>query len=111
MSGDEADREEALGRAYDARLMRRLLAYLRPHRRLAWAALALMLVSSATQLVGPLATSVAIDLYLTPAALHAQGGAAEAAVRSGNLRTRARLTGLHASPWPVCSRIRRQDRA
>jgi ATP-binding cassette subfamily B protein len=59
--------EEALGRAYDGRLMRRLLGYLGPHRRLALGALALMVVSSLTQLVGPLATSVAIDLFLVPA--------------------------------------------
>jgi ATP-binding cassette subfamily B protein len=64
---DAAGAEEALGRAYDARLMRRLLGYLVPHRRLALGALALMLVSSASQLVGPLATSVAIDLFLVPA--------------------------------------------
>ena len=64
---DAAGAEEALGRAYDARLMRRLLGYLAPHRRLALGALALMLISSATQLVGPLATSVAIDLFLVPA--------------------------------------------
>ncbi len=65
--------EEALGKAYDARLMRRLLGYLGPHRRLALGALALMLVSSATQLVGPLATSVAIDLFLAPAVAHDAG--------------------------------------
>jgi ATP-binding cassette, subfamily B, multidrug efflux pump len=59
--------EEALGKAYDGRLMRRLIGYLGPHRRLAFGALALMLVSSSTQLVGPLATSVAIDLFLAPA--------------------------------------------
>ncbi len=59
--------EEALGKAYDARLMRRLLGYLAPHRRLAFAALALMLVSSGAQLAGPLATAAAIDLFLAPA--------------------------------------------
>ena len=59
--------EEALGKAYDGRLMRRLLGYLAAHRRLALGALALMVVSSATQLIGPLATSVAIDLFLAPA--------------------------------------------
>lgn len=59
--------EEALGKAYDGRLMRRLLGYLGPHRALALMALALMLVSSAAQLVGPLATATAIDLFLAPA--------------------------------------------
>lgn len=59
--------EEPLGKAYDARLMRRLLGYLAPHRALAFAALGLMLLSSAAQLVGPLATATAIDLFLAPA--------------------------------------------
>ena len=58
--------EEALGKAYDARLMRRLLGYVRPYRRLAVAAVALILVSSLLQLVGPLATAVALDLYMDP---------------------------------------------
>jgi len=59
--------EEPLGRAYDARLMRRLLGYLAPHRALAFVALGLMLLSSAAQLAGPLATATAIDLFLAPA--------------------------------------------
>ncbi|MFP3942210.1 MAG: ABC transporter ATP-binding protein [Thermoanaerobaculia bacterium] len=58
--------EEALGKAYDARLMRRLLAYVRPHRRSAAGAVALIVVSSLLQLVGPLATAVALDLYMAP---------------------------------------------
>ncbi|HEX6198919.1 MAG TPA: ABC transporter transmembrane domain-containing protein, partial [Thermoanaerobaculia bacterium] len=58
--------EERLGRAYDARLMRRLLAYVKPYRGLAAAAVALILLSSLLQLVGPLATAVALDLYMEP---------------------------------------------
>jgi ATP-binding cassette subfamily B protein len=58
--------EERLGKAYDARLMRRLLGYVRPYRRLAAAAVALILLSSLLQLVGPLATAVAFDLYMDP---------------------------------------------
>jgi ATP-binding cassette subfamily B protein len=60
--------EETLGRPYDARLMRRLIAYLAPYRAKAAAALALMVVSSAGQLFGPVATAVAFDLFLAPAA-------------------------------------------
>jgi ATP-binding cassette subfamily B protein len=60
--------DEPLGRAYDGRLLRRLLGYLRPHRRLAAGALGLMVVSSAGQLFGPIATAVAFDLFLGPAA-------------------------------------------
>lgn len=60
--------DEPLGRAYDGRLLRRLIGYLRPHRRLALGALGLMVVSSAGQLFGPIVTAVAFDLFLGPAA-------------------------------------------
>jgi len=64
----ETPAEEALGRPYDGRLMRRLLGYLSPHRRAAIGALALMALSSAGQLFGPVATAIAFDLFLAPAA-------------------------------------------
>ncbi|HYH47620.1 MAG TPA: ABC transporter transmembrane domain-containing protein, partial [Thermoanaerobaculia bacterium] len=60
--------EEVLGKAYDARLMRRLLAYLRPYKGMAAGSLALILVSSVLQLVGPLAAAVAFDLFISPVA-------------------------------------------
>ena len=56
--------EEALGKAYDARLMRRLLRYLRPYRALVAAALGLLMVSGVLQLVGPLLTREVIDRAL-----------------------------------------------
>jgi ATP-binding cassette, subfamily B, multidrug efflux pump len=58
--------EEALGKAYDARLMRRLLAYLYPYRGMTAWALGLILLSSLLQLLGPLAMAVAIDLFIRP---------------------------------------------
>jgi len=58
--------EEVLGKAYDARLMRRLLGYVRPYRGMAAAAVALIVLSSLLQLVGPLATAVALDLFIRP---------------------------------------------
>lgn len=63
----EFHEEEVLGRAYDRRLMRRLLLYVRPYRGMVAGAVGLILVSSLLQLVGPLATAVAIDLYIRPA--------------------------------------------
>ena len=60
--------EERLGKAYDARLMRRLIAYVKPYKGLAAAAVALIVLSSVLQLVGPLATAVALDLYMRPPA-------------------------------------------
>jgi ATP-binding cassette, subfamily B, multidrug efflux pump len=59
--------EEVLGKAYDARLMRRLLGYVRPYRRMAFGALALIFASSLFQLTGPLLTAVALDLFIRPA--------------------------------------------
>ncbi|HVS01204.1 MAG TPA: ABC transporter ATP-binding protein [Thermoanaerobaculia bacterium] len=58
--------EEILGKAYDARLMRRLLAYVRPYRGPMALAVALIILSSLLQLIGPLATAVALDLYVRP---------------------------------------------
>src|SRR5688500_17604879 len=56
--------EEALGKAYDARLMRRLLRYVRPYRRLVLGALALLFIEGGLQLVGPLLTRRVIDVAL-----------------------------------------------
>jgi ATP-binding cassette subfamily B multidrug efflux pump len=53
--------EEALGKAYDARLMRRLLRYLRPHLLLVALALLVLLLGAATAIVGPWITQRVID--------------------------------------------------
>lgn len=53
--------EEALGKAYDARLMRRLLGYVRPYRLQVVAAIALLMLASATEIAGPWLTQLAID--------------------------------------------------
>jgi ATP-binding cassette subfamily B protein len=53
--------EEALGKAYDARLMRRLLAYLRPHRTRVALAITLLLSAAALELVAPWLTKLALD--------------------------------------------------
>jgi ATP-binding cassette subfamily B protein len=81
--------EEVLGKAYDARLMRRLLGYLRPYRGMTAAAVGLILVSSLLQLVGPLATAIALDLFVRPpelgAPLSAAGRWARAALDAAGL--------------------------
>jgi ATP-binding cassette subfamily B protein len=58
--------EEVLGKAYDARLMRRLLVYLRPYRWVVFASLILLIVDSLLQIIGPLLTKLAVDRYLVP---------------------------------------------
>ncbi len=59
--------EEALGKAYDSRLMRRLLYYMRPYWRTVSASLVFLLVTSILQTAGPLLTKLAVDKYLDPA--------------------------------------------
>ena len=58
--------EEALGKAYDSVLMRRLLAYLRPYWRTVAVSLVFLLFNSVFQIIGPLLTKVAVDRYLVP---------------------------------------------
>jgi len=55
------EEEEALGKAYDARLMKRLLEYLRPYRWYVLLAVALLMVASFLQVVGPWLTRIALD--------------------------------------------------
>ncbi len=57
--------EEALGKIYDRRLMRRLLAYLGPYKLTVAISLLLVIAASALKLVGPYLTKVAIDDYIT----------------------------------------------
>ncbi len=56
--------EEVLGKAYDGRLMRRLLGYLRPYRRLVTAALGALVGGSALALAQPYLMKIAIDRYI-----------------------------------------------
>ena len=53
--------EEALGKAYDARLMRRMLTYLRPYRGRVVLAILVLLSGSLVALVGPWLTQIALD--------------------------------------------------
>lgn len=53
--------EEALGKAYDAKLMRRLLKYLRPYTLHVAGALIILLLGSAVAIVGPKITQLVID--------------------------------------------------
>ena len=56
--------EEVLGKAYDARLMRRLLMYLRPYWRQVLVALAAIVSASTLQLAQPYLIKVAIDDHI-----------------------------------------------
>ena len=56
--------EEVLGKAYDARLMRRLLRYLRPYKAQVAVALAAIISGSVLQLAQPYLMKIAIDRYI-----------------------------------------------
>ncbi len=56
--------EDVLGKAYDGRLMRRLLGYLRPYRRQVVIAVIAIVGHSALELAPPYLTKIAIDRYI-----------------------------------------------
>ena len=59
--------DEILGKAYDARLMRRLLAYLRPYRTLVAVALVVLLGQSFVEIAPPIVARFLIDTAIAPA--------------------------------------------
>jgi ATP-binding cassette, subfamily B, multidrug efflux pump len=61
-----AQEEEILGKAYDSRLMRRLLVYLRPYRWQVTVALFSIVLKSFCDVLGPYLVKVAVDRYLAP---------------------------------------------
>ncbi len=58
------DQDEILGKAYDGRLVRRFLVYLRPYSKMIILALSLVLGTALADLVGPFLTKLAIDNYI-----------------------------------------------
>src|SRR5579872_3516686 len=61
-----AQEEEILGKAYDSRLMRRLLTYLRPYRWQVTVAIVSIIFKSFADVLGPYLVKVAVDRYLAP---------------------------------------------
>ena len=61
---EEMHAEEVLGKAYDARLMRRLLGYLKPYRSTVVWAVVCLLIGSAMSVVQPYLIGYAIDRYI-----------------------------------------------
>ncbi len=62
--------DQVLGKAYDARLMRRLLAYIRPYRGSAYLAILCLLAGSALSVVQPYLTKIAIDRHIRENNMH-----------------------------------------
>ena len=68
--------EEVLGKAYDARLMRRLLGYLRPYKLQVAGALAALVGDALFQLAPPYLIKVVIDRYIVQGHLAGLNGVA-----------------------------------
>ena len=62
--------EEALGKAYDSRLMRRLLRYMKPYKWRVVLALLMVAIVTPLELAPPLIFRKAIDSYFVPALKH-----------------------------------------
>ena len=58
--------DEILGKAYDARLVRRLWEFVRPYRKIFVFTLALIFLASGVDLLAPLITQIAIDRFIVP---------------------------------------------
>jgi ATP-binding cassette, subfamily B, multidrug efflux pump len=56
--------DEILGKAYDSRLMARILRYLRPYWKLLAISFTFLMIQTGAQLLGPYITKVAIDRYI-----------------------------------------------
>jgi len=59
--------EEALGKAYDAKLFRRLVQYLRPYKGRVIMALVLSVVTASLTILTPYLTAILLDSFLLPA--------------------------------------------
>jgi ATP-binding cassette, subfamily B, multidrug efflux pump len=64
MSKDHNSEDEILGKAYDARLMRRLLGYIKPYKKYIIIAIIFNIVVAALGPVRPYLTKVAVDDYI-----------------------------------------------
>src|SRR5437763_9978483 len=65
-----AAEEEVLGKAYDSRLMKRLLTYLLPYKWQTLVALVAIILKAGMDVLGPYLTKVAIDRYLVRTQTH-----------------------------------------
>jgi ATP-binding cassette, subfamily B, multidrug efflux pump len=65
MADEKQHDDDVVGKAYDSRLMGRLLTYLRPYKIQASLSLAAVLLKAGADVLGPYLTKVAIDRYMT----------------------------------------------
>ena len=65
MADKDKQDDDVVGKAYDSRLMGRLLTYLRPYKLQAAISLVAILFKAGSDVLGPYLTKVAVDRYLT----------------------------------------------
>src|SRR4030065_857916 len=67
---DYKSEEEILGKAYDAKLMKRLLGYVKPYKRFVIFAILLNIVVAALGPIRPYLTKIAVDDYIANSDYH-----------------------------------------
>ncbi|MGB6131131.1 MAG: ABC transporter ATP-binding protein [Acidobacteriaceae bacterium] len=80
--------DDIVGKAYDSRLMGRLIRYLFPYKWAAITSIVAIVIKAGSDVLGPYLTMVAVDLYLTPAVQSTPKEASAWAAR-----------GAQAHPW------------
>jgi ATP-binding cassette subfamily B protein len=70
MAQDYRGEEEIIGKAYDSRLMKRLLSYIKPYKKYVIFAIILNIVVSALPSLQPYLTKIAIDKYIANKDIH-----------------------------------------
>jgi ATP-binding cassette subfamily B protein len=91
-----AQEEEVLGKAYDGRLMRRLLVYLRPYKLQVGVSIVAILLKAAADIMGPFLTMLAVNKYMGGNL----GNTPSSTPRFLRLPDTSRLTA-HLSPHPL----------
>lgn len=91
--------EEVLGRAYDARLMRRLLRYLTPYRAILAGSATLLIAVSGLEVLRPYLLKVAIDNYIVPGHLRGLWGIALLYLGIVALESGVRYWQLYLMNW------------
>jgi ATP-binding cassette, subfamily B, multidrug efflux pump len=64
MANDYTSEDEVLGKAYDSRLMKRLLTYIKPYRKYVFFAIFLNIIVAALGPLRPYLTEIAVDKYI-----------------------------------------------
>lgn len=67
---DQISEDEVLGKAYDAKLMKRLLGFIKPYKKYVIIAILLNIFVAILSAVGPLLTKIAVDDYIGKSDYH-----------------------------------------